>query len=60
MSKRLTSDSLVLPVKAERLRLFGSVDPVQGAKPVRKEDMQDLQNSKMIFFLSCSRWGSVM
>lgn len=57
MSKRLTSDSLVLPDKAERLRLFGSVDPVQGDKPVRKEDMQDLQNSKNDFLFELQQVG---
>ncbi|MGG4217874.1 hypothetical protein ABEW32_06565 [Paenibacillus jamilae] len=33
MSKSVTH-SFVLPDKAERLRLFGSVDPIQGDKPV--------------------------
>ncbi|MBD1301130.1 hypothetical protein IDX04_34545, partial [Pseudomonas aeruginosa] len=48
-SNRVASDALIMPDKAERLRLFGSVDPIQGDKPVRKEEMQDLQNSKNDF-----------
>ncbi|MGP0580096.1 GTP cyclohydrolase, FolE2/MptA family [Paenibacillus peoriae] len=45
------------PDKAERLRLFGSVDPIQGDKPVLKEEMQDLQNSKNDFLFELQQVG---
>lgn len=57
MNKRASHDEYELPDKAERLRLFGSVDPVQGNKPVRKEEMQDLQNSKNDFLFELQQVG---
>ncbi|CCC85290.1 putative cyclohydrolase [Paenibacillus polymyxa M1] len=56
VSKSVTH-SFVLPDKAERLRLFGSVDPIQGDKPVLKEEMQDLQNSKNDFLFELQQVG---
>ncbi|MBB6023770.1 GTP cyclohydrolase I [Paenibacillus sp. JGP012] len=46
-----------LPDKNTRLRLFGSVDPIQGDKPVLKEEMHDLQNSKNDFLFELQQVG---
>ncbi|SEP09773.1 GTP cyclohydrolase FolE2 [Paenibacillus sp. OK076] len=54
---RVVNDSFIMPDKAERLRLFGSIDPIQGDKPVRKEEMQDLQNSKNDFLFELQQVG---
>lgn len=50
-------DSLLLPSKHERLQLFGTVDPVKGNKPVVKEEMQDIQNSRSDFLFELEQVG---
>lgn len=57
MFRDMTKHRLVLPDKNERLRLFGSVDPIQGDKPVLKEKMKDLQNSKDHFLFDLQAVG---
>ncbi|WP_411350058.1 GTP cyclohydrolase FolE2 [Paenibacillus sp. WLX2291] len=46
-----------LPTKSERLRLFGSVEPMHGNKPVRKEQMHDLQNTHNDFLFALEGVG---
>lgn len=46
-----------LPDKAERLRLFGSVKPGKKTKPVKKEDMADLQNKQADFLFKLDEVG---
>lgn len=57
MEKHVGEQHLVMPVKAERLRLFGSVDPIEGDKPVLKEEMQDMQNKKKDFLFKLQQVG---
>ena len=51
MTKIDILSSKVLPNKKERHILFGSVEPGPKTKPVKKEDMADLQNTKKDFLL---------
>ncbi|GAA4069690.1 GTP cyclohydrolase FolE2 [Amphibacillus indicireducens] len=46
-----------LPDKEERLRLFGSVKPGKKTKPVKKEDMADLQNKQADFLFKLDEVG---
>ncbi|MBE0338273.1 GTP cyclohydrolase FolE2 [Paenibacillus sp. 23TSA30-6] len=46
-----------LPSKAERHRLFGSVDPIPGDKPTTKEHMSDLQNEKRNYLFDIEQVG---
>lgn len=46
-----------LPNKAERHRLFGSVDPGPRTKPTKKSDMADIQNSKKDFLFDIKQVG---
>ncbi|WP_053219548.1 GTP cyclohydrolase FolE2 [Virgibacillus senegalensis] len=46
-----------LPSKAERHKLFGSVEPGPKTKPVEKEKMADLQNSKKDFLFDIDAVG---
>ncbi|MGQ3480280.1 GTP cyclohydrolase FolE2 [Paenibacillus sp. TY11] len=51
---RITSE---LPSKAERHRLFGSVDPIPGDKPTNKEYMSDLQNEQRNYLFDIEQVG---
>lgn len=51
MSKR------ILPSKEERHKHFGSVPPIKGTKPTKKEDMPDLQNTPKDFLFSIQQVG---
>lgn len=57
MTMNKKGDSLLLPSKHERLQLFGTVDPVKGKKPVVKEEMQDIQNSRNDFLFELEQVG---
>ncbi|PYE45436.1 GTP cyclohydrolase I FolE2 [Paenibacillus barcinonensis] len=57
MNSRVRPDGYILPGKAERLRIFGSVDPVEGNKPVSKAEMKDLQNMKKDFLFELQQVG---
>ena len=46
-----------LPPKAERHRHFGSVDPIVGTKPTKKEEMADLQNKPDDFYFPIQQVG---
>jgi len=46
-----------LPNKEQRHRLFGSVEPVPGTKPVDKHEMADLQNTKEDFLFDLDAVG---
>ena len=46
-----------LPSKAERHRLFGSVEPGRKTKPEKKEDMADLQNKQADFLFKLDAVG---
>lgn len=46
-----------LPPKAERLRHFGSVDPIEGTKPTVKDEMPDLQNKPDDFYFPIQQVG---
>ncbi|MEC0180985.1 GTP cyclohydrolase FolE2 [Paenibacillus peoriae] len=46
-----------LPSKAERHRLFGSVDPTPGDKPTLKEHMSDLQNEQRNYLFDIEQVG---
>ncbi|MEW4369701.1 GTP cyclohydrolase FolE2 [Paenibacillus kandeliae] len=46
-----------LPTKAERLKRFGSVEPIQGTKPVHKEQMNDLQNTHHDYLFTLEEVG---
>src|SRR5699024_5325171 len=46
-----------MPNKAERHRLFGSVEPGKKTKPVQKADMTDLQNKKADFLFKLDAVG---
>ncbi len=48
---------ILLPEKTERLRYFGSVSPVKGQKPVEKENMKDLQNTRKDYFFDIQQVG---
>lgn len=47
----------VLPNKKERHILFGSVEPGPKTKPINKEDMADLQNTKKDFLFDIKEVG---
>ncbi|MDQ0205652.1 GTP cyclohydrolase FolE2 [Alkalicoccobacillus murimartini] len=47
----------VLPSKAERHRLFGSVEPIEGTKPKTKDEMTDLQNKPADYFFPIQQVG---
>lgn len=46
-----------LPNKAERHKLFGSVEPGEKTKPTEKEKMPDLQNTKKDFLFDIDQVG---
>ncbi|MCA1032479.1 GTP cyclohydrolase FolE2 [Bacillus timonensis] len=52
MNKRIQ-----LPTKAERHKLFGSVEPGIKTKPTEKQDMPDLQNSRKDFLFEIDSVG---
>lgn len=60
MTVNKKGDSLLLPSKHERLQLFGTVDPVKGKKPVVKEEMQDIQNSRSDFLFELEQVGIII
>ncbi|MDC3416279.1 GTP cyclohydrolase FolE2 [Aquibacillus salsiterrae] len=51
------SGNLSLPPKAERHKLFGSVSPGPKVKPVEKDAMADLQNTKKNFLFDIDAVG---
>src|SRR5690625_5223090 len=57
MTKIDIPSSKVLPNKKERHILFGSVEPGPKTKPVNKEDMADLQNTKKDFLFDINEVG---
>src|SRR5699024_9247357 len=57
MTKIDIPSSKVLPNKKERHVLFGSVEPGPKTKPVNKEDMADLQNTKKDFLFDINEVG---
>lgn len=57
MDKTTTFPIKQLPNKAERHRLFGSVDPLPKSKPVEKSKMADLQNTKKDFLFDLDTVG---
>jgi len=46
-----------LPNKAQRHKLFGSVEPAPRTKPVEKQEMADLQNTKKDFLFDLDEVG---
>ncbi|MFA1820799.1 GTP cyclohydrolase FolE2 [Virgibacillus oceani] len=46
-----------MPNKAQRHKLFGSVEPAPRTKPVEKQDMADLQNTKKDFLFDLDAVG---
>lgn len=48
---------ILLPEKTERLQYFGSVSPMKGQKPVEKENMKDLQNTRKDYFFYIQQVG---
>ncbi len=51
------TNQLILPKKAERHKLFGSVQPGEKVKPIDKEQMADLQNTKANFLFELDAVG---
>lgn len=49
--------TIQLPTKQERLRHFGTVDPIIGTKPTEKEKMTDLQNTPKDYFFEIDHVG---
>src|SRR5699024_12788745 len=52
MNKRKTIRHKRLPSKEERLKLFGSVVPGPKSKPIEKDKMADVQNTKEDFLFA--------
>ncbi|MEK5645682.1 GTP cyclohydrolase [Paenibacillus rhizosphaerae] len=52
-----TSNQRIFPPKAERLRRFGSTDPIPGNKPTVKEHMTDLQNFRQDYLFPIDHVG---
>ncbi|MBP1967948.1 GTP cyclohydrolase I [Virgibacillus natechei] len=57
MDKTTTFPIKKLPKKADRHKLFGSVNPLPKSKPVKKNDMADLQNTKKDFLFDIDAVG---
>ncbi|UJL48030.1 GTP cyclohydrolase I FolE2 [Virgibacillus sp. NKC19-16] len=57
MDKTTTFPIKQLPNKAERHKLFGSVEPLPKSKPVEKSKMADLQNTKKDFLFDLDAVG---
>lgn len=57
MNKTDVNAKKQLPSKEDRHKLFGSVDPGPRTKPVEKDDMADLQNSKKDFLFDLDAVG---
>ncbi|WP_028782898.1 GTP cyclohydrolase FolE2 [Thalassobacillus devorans] len=57
MSQINIRNKKLLPTKKERHKLFGSSDPGPRTKPVEKEQMADLQNSKQDFLFNIDTVG---
>ncbi|MEN1969973.1 GTP cyclohydrolase FolE2 [Lentibacillus sp. N15] len=57
MDKLKTQPNNPLPNKAERHKLFGSVEPGPKTKPVEKDKMADLQNTRKDFLFDLDEVG---
>lgn len=57
MTKTIVDTQIDLPPKAERHKLFGSIQPGEKLKPTRKEDMADLQNTEKDFLFKIDSVG---
>lgn len=57
MERIKTSPQKQLPTKAQRHKLFGSVDPGPKTKPVEKHQMPDLQNTTKDFLFDLDEVG---
>ncbi|WP_138414643.1 GTP cyclohydrolase FolE2 [Aquibacillus sediminis] len=57
MDKTIVSNKKQLPTKAERHKLFGSVEPGPKTKPIEKEGMADLQNTRKDFLFDIDAVG---
>lgn len=57
MTNLINDRQIKLPIKSERHKLFGSVEPTEKIKPTKKEDMADLQNTKKDFLFKINSVG---